>query len=45
MSRNRFEQLLSTLHFNDNKTFNKNDREIDRLGKITQLQVQRDKAI
>nr|CAI5852091.1 unnamed protein product [Callosobruchus analis] len=37
MSRNRFEQLLATLHFNDNETFNKNDREIDRLHKIAPL--------
>nr|CAI5837030.1 unnamed protein product [Callosobruchus analis] len=37
MSRNRFEQLLATLHFIDNETFNKNDREIDRLHKIAPL--------
>ncbi|CAH1384290.1 unnamed protein product [Tenebrio molitor] len=37
MNRNRFEQLLTTLHFNDNEVADNQDQEIDKLHKIRPL--------
>jgi hypothetical protein len=37
MNRNRFEQLLPMLHFNDNEVADNQDQEIDKLHKIRPL--------